>query len=76
MRQHVELMEFLYKYTFEVMGRESEEEMPTKILSLLEGSLPKETTYESSENHMRGDITDAYTTGWNACLQEIRSKME
>lgn len=36
MRQHVELMEFLYKYTFEVMGRESEEEMPTKFLELEE----------------------------------------
>ena len=51
----------------------------SQILSLLEGSLPKPLT--KKEVAVPGDI-DAHEKslllrqGWNACLREIRSKLE
>lgn len=39
----------------------------SQILSLLEGSLPKE---------LRLETIDPYEDGWNACLQEIKNNLK
>lgn len=75
------------------MSNRDDDKIPTpideatdQILSLLEGSLPKEWDSE----HQLGDYTTSqidqiekdaigvikYTEGWNACLQEIKEKLK